>query len=150
VIFRLAGRRAPVDIASFASVRLLVIAETTQQGLLEADNSVTGATQGLEGMAPIKHALLERHGGISIFPLPPAADRGREPLAGDGANDNSPSRSSVGAGETMAGREGFEPSRPVSRPTIFPGSLIKPLSHLPAGVRLAERVGFEPTCGLLR
>jgi uncharacterized membrane protein YcaP (DUF421 family) len=43
VVFRLSGKRSLAEITPFDFVLLLIIAETTQQGLLGQDYSITGA-----------------------------------------------------------------------------------------------------------
>ncbi len=47
----------------------------------------------------------------------------------------------------MAEKEGFEPSRPLSRPTPLAGEPLQPLEYFSMNelMKMAERVGFEPT-----
>ena len=46
----------------------------------------------------------------------------------------------------MAEKEGFEPSRPLSRPTPLAGEPLQPLEYFSIYcIAMAEGVGFEPT-----
>ena len=47
----------------------------------------------------------------------------------------------------MAEKEGFEPSRPLTRPTPLAGEPLQPLEYFSNYVKytMAEGVGFEPT-----